>query len=46
MDFNKEWLDKYQKNLDDLNQLVKEEDKIDICKVSLIKDRIHLNVYS
>jgi hypothetical protein len=34
MNLNEEWLDKYQKNLKELNQLKKNEDKMDILKVS------------
>jgi hypothetical protein len=35
VNLNEEWLDKYQKNLKDLNQLIKNEDKMDKLKVSI-----------
>jgi|688.fasta_scaffold2374057_2 hypothetical protein len=34
MNLNEEWLDKYQKNLKELNQLIENEDKKNILKVS------------
>ncbi len=34
MNSNEEWLDKYQKNLIDLKRLIKNEDKVEILKVS------------
>jgi hypothetical protein len=35
VNLNEEWLDKYQKNLKALNQLIKNEDKMDKLKVSI-----------
>jgi hypothetical protein len=33
MNLNEEWLDKYQKNLKELNELIENEDKKNILKV-------------
>jgi hypothetical protein len=34
VNLNEEWLDKYQKNLKEMKKLIKNEDKMDILKVS------------
>jgi hypothetical protein len=43
MNLNEEWLDKYQKNLKDLKRLIKNEDKVEILKVSF-KNAIKKNI--
>jgi mevalonate pyrophosphate decarboxylase len=41
VNLNEEWLDKYQKNLKDLNQLIKNDDQIEILKVNFKNYKIN-----